>query len=137
VLGYDDEGINEFFGNRAWQSIADPSELRFHTSALMFFTAEAFHYFLPSFMIAGIKSPDDCGDVVDATVRSLTPPKMDPNRPSFTERWSLFSTDQRIATVGFLSHVSKLEGRRLRDRGYDTFHEIDWAIQCLRETIAA
>jgi hypothetical protein len=61
---------------------------------------------------------------------------MDPSRPSFMQRWSLFSTDQRIATVSFLSHMNKLETRQSQKAGYDTFHELDWVIQSLRQTIA-
>src|SRR4029450_8120721 len=88
---YDDEGNNEFFSNRTWQSIG-PLELASHTSALSFFTAQAYHSFLPSFMIAGVKFPRDCGELARAVAFSLTPPKMNPNRPSFISRWQLFAT---------------------------------------------
>ena len=125
-VGYDDEGINDFFGGRGWREI-NSADLSYHSAALTFFTAEAFHYFLPSFMIAGIEFPEEFSGIIDAIISNLTPPKLDPERPSFMERWKLFSPEQKQVTVDFLSYVN----------GKNNQHWLDDVIVRIRETIAA
>lgn len=91
---YDDEDIVNYFGGTTWRG-HDPIKLRAHSSAFTFFTPEAFHYWLPAFMIAAIVNPEEADVVVDYIPRSLSD-----GRSSM--RWSLFSQAQRNAVAAYL-----------------------------------
>ena len=88
---YDDEDIVNYFGGTTWRAHT-PADLRAHCSAFIFFTPEAFHYWLPAFMIAAIQDPDEADVVVDNIPDSLTD-------SCASERWPLFSVSQRQAVA--------------------------------------
>jgi hypothetical protein len=52
----DDEGVSDYFRGKPWRG-HKVEDLRFHDAALSFFTAEAFRYYLPAFMLASIDDP--------------------------------------------------------------------------------
>lgn len=55
---YDCEEISEQFSGKDWRDI--PFQMLIDTySALYLFTPEAFHYFLPAFMLASLSDDDD------------------------------------------------------------------------------
>jgi hypothetical protein len=90
---YDDEDIVSYFGRTTWRDHA-PAKLRAHSSAFTFFTPEAFHYWLPAFVIAAIQDPDEADVVVDRIPGSVS----DSYAP---ERWPLFTQAQREALAAY------------------------------------
>jgi hypothetical protein len=91
---YDDEDIVRYFGGTTWRG-HDPTKLRAHSSAFMFFTPEAFHYWLPAFMIAALQSPTEADVILDHIPRSVS------NKYAAC-RWPLFSDIQRQAVATYL-----------------------------------
>jgi len=91
---YDDEDIVNYFGGTTWRG-HDPADLRAHSSAFAFFTPEAFHYWMPAFMIAAIQHPEEADVVCDRIPDSLS-------GPHASERWPLFSAPQRRAVAAYL-----------------------------------
>ncbi len=65
---YDDEGVGEYFGGRPWRG-HNPYDLRYHSCALSFFTAPAFRYYLPAFMLATINSRREADIIPDVLWR--------------------------------------------------------------------
>ncbi len=91
---YDDEDIVNYFGGTTWRG-HDPAKLRAHSSAFTFFTPEAFHYWLPAFMIAAIQNPEEADVVVNRIPWSLSDDYA-------AKRWSLFKAGQRKAVGAYL-----------------------------------
>ena len=91
---YDDEDITRYFRGTTWRG-HEPADLRAHSSAFTFFTPEAFHYWLPAFIIAAIQSPEEADVVLDCIPRSVS------NRYA-AQRWPLFSQVQRQAVAAYL-----------------------------------
>jgi hypothetical protein len=100
---WNDEGTTEFFTGKPWQGHT-PEALNQHSFALLAFTPEAFHYYLPAFLIASLEAPDEAP--VDSVISAISPPKDNPKRPSFWRRWSLFSPTQRRVIVECLKYWS-------------------------------
>jgi len=121
------EGIDEFFHGRTWQALTSPTLSRYTHALGTFFTDEAFHYYLPAFMIAAVEWPD-AGNMEDVIAQSLTPPKLDVRRPSFASRWALFDRAQREVTIDVLAHIDA------RERGVNRLGD---AVACLRQTLDA
>ena len=90
---YDGEDIVNYFGGTTWRGHS-PVDLRCHSSAFTFFTPEAFHYWLPAFMIAAIQNPDEADVVLERIAWSL-------DDTYASTRWPLFSTAQRQAVAGY------------------------------------
>jgi len=90
----DDDGITAYFRGTTWRD-HQPADLRAQSSAFSFFAPEAFHYWLPAFIIAAIEDPGAADVVVQRIPWSLTD-----GRPSV--QLSLFSPAQREAVVAYL-----------------------------------
>jgi hypothetical protein len=90
---YDDEDIVNYFGGTTWRGHS-PANLRAHSSAFTFFTPEAFHYWLPAFMIATIQSPEEADVIDDYIARHL-------GAHHAPKGWTLFSPVQRQAVAGY------------------------------------
>jgi hypothetical protein len=91
---YDDEDIGNYFAGTTWRGHSVVG-LRSHSSAFSFFTAEAFHYWLPAFMIAAIESPEEADVLLESiawSVRGREAPR----------RWLLFSHAQQQAVIAYL-----------------------------------
>jgi len=91
---HDDEDIVNYFRGTTWRG-HEPAKLRAHSSAFTFFTPEAFHYWLPAFMIAAIENPEEADVIVDYIPWSIS------NRYA-SRRWPLFSQIQRQAVAAYL-----------------------------------
>ena len=52
-----DEGVADYFRGRSWR-YHTVKTLRWHSCALVYFTAKAFRYYLPAFMLAELKDPE-------------------------------------------------------------------------------
>lgn len=80
--------------------------------AIPFLTPEAFHYFLPGFMIAILDEPQDAGLAPTSIVGQFTPPPDsadEPRRVYFTERFTRFTPAQRNAIADFLREYARLD----------------------------
>jgi hypothetical protein len=75
-------------------------ELRDYHVALSLFTPEAFHYFLPAFMLASVDSYEK-GDVIPDAIRFHFEYSQE-MRGHFAVRMSKFSTRQRHAIIDYL-----------------------------------
>ncbi len=91
---YDDEDITNYFRGTSWRG-HDTVKLRVHSSAFTFFAPEAFHYWLPAFLIAAIENPAEADVIVDYIPWSVS----DRDAP---QRWPLFSQVQRRAVADYL-----------------------------------
>lgn len=91
---YDDEDIGDYFRGTTWRGHS-PLALRCHSSAFTFFTPQAFHYWLPAFLIAAIQNPEEADVVVDYIPWSLSDQYA-------AERWPLFSRTQKQAVAAYL-----------------------------------
>jgi hypothetical protein len=100
---YDDEDIVNYFGGTTWRN-RDPAKLRAHSSAFTFFTPQAFHYWLPAFLIAAIENPEEADVICDYIPWSVC----DVYAP---ERWPLFSPEQRQAVAVYF----RFQIERFRD----------------------
>lgn len=92
---YDDEDITNYFRGTTWRG-HDVVKLRGHRSAFTFFAPEAFHYWLPAFLIAAIENPAEADVIVDFIPWSVSDSYA-------SQRWSLFSQVQRRAVAAYLS----------------------------------
>jgi hypothetical protein len=104
---HDDEDILNYFGGTSWVG-HEPGNLRAHSSAFTFFTPEAFHYWLPAFMIAAIQDPAEADVICDYIPLSLT----NNYKPT---RWSMFSPAQRQSVAAYL----RLQIERVPDASGD------------------
>lgn len=98
-----DEAILRHFRSTNWHG-HDPARLRAYSSAFTFFTPEAFHYWLPAFMVAAIQHPEEADVICDYIPWSVHD-KLAP------ERWRLFSPAQRQAVAAYLRfQIERFEG---------------------------
>jgi len=90
----------EPFQGRHWRSM-DPDVLEAHRDVLFWFTPEAFHYYLPSFLKAGLEQP---GAVFVINLLQLLRPPDDRTLAAFRRRrWSRLSVEQGKALDDWLS----------------------------------
>lgn len=113
---YDDEGVGEYFGGRPWQGHS-VHDLRYHSCALSFFTAPAFRYYLPAFMLAAIDSRREADIIPDKLWRRFL-------------RWTskdhllevtvgeLFPESERRAIAEFFRYESDWKVRRCEPSSY-------------------
>ena len=67
VPTYDDEGTAEYFAGRT-QKGHTAKDLRSHSSALSFFTLDAFHYFLSAYVIAVLRELEEADIIYEALI---------------------------------------------------------------------
>jgi hypothetical protein len=96
------EEISEYFKGKGWEGHS-VEDLRDHHTALSLFTPEAFHYFLPAYMLASIESYDKT-DILPDSIRFHFEFNLD-HRDHFLVRLSKFSEAQRNAIVEFLRYM--------------------------------
>jgi hypothetical protein len=94
--------IADYFKGKEWAG-QDVEEMRKHHVALSLFTPEAFHYFLPAFMLASIDSYEK-GDVIPDAIRFHFEYAQE-IRGHFTVRMSKLSAAQRKAIIDYLIHM--------------------------------
>ncbi len=94
--------IAEYFKGRDWQG-QSVDELRKHHVALSLFTPEAFHYFLPAFMLVSLDSYEK-GDVIPDAIRFHFEYAHE-CQGHFAVRMSKLSPPQRKAIIDYLVHM--------------------------------
>jgi hypothetical protein len=136
--------ISREFDGKAWSSLTDVKFLRHYSDALSLLQPEAFRYYLPAYMVGGLRDPATA-DVIPGSIEfHLTPPetkgadaedwfakfgqtKMD----YFLSRVSGFSSGQKQAILAYLQlyfrldpmewHPPTLERRQRALHFWDTF----------------
>ena len=103
----DDEGVSEYFRGTSWQGHAIPM-LRYHSNALSYFTAEAFHYYLPTFLLAELEDPNEADVIAENVVSNFS--------PSLGSLWlkhriALFSKPQLAAIAAFFEYYGHEYGQ--------------------------
>src|SRR5262245_36150941 len=94
---YGDEARDdtEPFKGRDWRDL-EPDLLEFYHYALVWFTPEAFHYYLPAFLIGGLDHPDA---IYVVSVLQMLRPNEDPSLDPFSRaRWQQLN-DEQIGAV--------------------------------------
>ena len=91
--------IADYFKGTTWDS-HQIDDLRDHHTALSLFTPEAFHYFLPTFMLAALEAHDIVHILPDA-IRFPFEFNLD-HRDYFPVRFTKFSEEQRKVIIEFL-----------------------------------
>src|SRR5579863_6629020 len=96
--------IAEFFKGREWTGHT-AEELRKYHVALSLFTPEAFHYFLPAFMLVSMTRYEK-GDVIPDAIRFHFEYSAE-MQGHFAVRMSKFSPEQRNAIIDYLELMER------------------------------
>ena len=105
--GGDEYGyVEEFFQDRAWNEIT-LADLRDRypgprDACLYFMSAEAFRYFLPSYLTFFLRRWDEADSIADTAVYALLPTSDEKLRDWQATRFGQFSLAQRKAILSFL-----------------------------------
>lgn len=100
---YDDEGVAAYFQGRSWQG-HDVESLRYHSVGLSFFTAEAFCYYLPAYMLAVLADVQAADVIYDGILFHLSPRQLGRTwADSYRARIAGFSDDQKQAIAAYLA----------------------------------
>lgn len=83
------------FRGRRWQDLVDPDFLDRYQYALFWFTPEAFHYYLPAFLKAGLLKPDAI--FVVSILQLLQPTDAGTSAAFRRQRWELLTDIQTRA----------------------------------------
>jgi hypothetical protein len=108
--------LRELFGGLTWDSV--PMEvIDSNFDKLPLFSAKAYRYFLPAYILRCLDEFDWANTVCEYTIYSLSPSALsEENRDWYSEKQRYFSDDQKRAVASFL--------RLVRDSdSFLTFHE--------------
>jgi hypothetical protein len=109
VRTYDDEGANSFFHGKTWDT-PNVQELRHHEAAMHFFTPEAFRYYLPAFIMAELRNPEDADIIADNLAHHFAP-----DNTQARTRLSLFTREQLMVIAAFFEHCANRYERKDED----------------------
>jgi rubrerythrin len=96
--------VAEFFKGKDWNG-QPAEELRGNHVALSLFTPEAFHYFLPGYMLVSLDTYEK-GDVIPDAIRFHFE-YVHETRNHFAVRLSKFTVEQRKAIIDYLIHMER------------------------------
>jgi hypothetical protein len=103
------DGVRDDFGGvRWWSAGQDVIEKNVDTVPLL--SAEAFHYYLPAYLLRSLKTFDRDSPVLEYTIYSLSPTKTSADDPWYREKLNLFTPEQVSAVADFLECVLADEG---------------------------
>ena len=103
---YDGEGITDYFKDTTWQG-HKPEILRAHDSAIStFFTKEAYHYWLPAFLIAAVEDPDELSQGVDALVESFIPDDSW-SKEEYLSRMAMLTNEQKRVIINVIEYLAE------------------------------
>lgn len=98
----DDNDVAEFYGEPDWRDLSETFLLR-NYAAPSFFSAEAFRYYLPAFMVWSLKNAESPEYLAEATLRAFDPgPEGAPLHAFQVSKFALFDPAQRTAIAAFL-----------------------------------
>ena len=98
----DDGDVMDFYGAPAAASLSDETIVR-NYAASSFFSAEAFRYYMPAFMLWALRHCDSIEYAPEATLRAFDPDSAGPELRAFQlSKFARFSEPERRAVVHFL-----------------------------------
>ena len=106
-LSMDDVDIVDFYGAPDWRDIADETIVAGY-AAPSFFSAEAFQYYMPAFMVYSLRHYDSVEFAPESTVWAFDPAALgDEDLRRFQiSKFALFTDPQRRAAVRFLETLA-------------------------------
>ncbi len=102
-----DEEVQQDFGGRAWASVP-LRVVRYHRGDLSFFTAPAFRYYLPAFLLAALPPERDGWGIGGNLVFAFSEPSED-WAPRHNERVRLLARGEKRAVLAFLWYREYLD----------------------------
>ena len=106
---YDDEGVTAFFDGKRWKDLSI-DDLRTHHVALSFFSPEAFHYYLPAFMLAELRDPIAAGQIGPSLLFHFSRPEEQSWEPELTARLALLTPEQKAVIADFIRDRGRVCG---------------------------
>ena len=100
---YDDEGTHAYFRGRTWSGHT-ATILRHHSSSLSFFTADAFRYFLPAYMLAELDDPEEADVIAEYIAYDFT------RTPLNEKRLGKFTEQELVAIKAFFDECARRYG---------------------------
>lgn len=98
----DDNDIADFYGAPDYRRVPGDTLIR-NYAAPSFFSAAAFQYYMPAFMIWSLTHADTIEYAAESTIRAFDPACGDPRLSEFqVSKFALFTAPQRAAIVRFL-----------------------------------
>ena len=98
----DDSDVADFFGQLDRQQLSDQSIIN-NYAAPSFFSAAAFQYYMPAFMIWSLRHHDTIEYTAESTIRAFDPEDGGPTLYEFqVSKYALFTEQQRAAVIRFL-----------------------------------
>jgi len=98
----DDNDIAEFYGAPDWRDLPDGLLIR-NYAAPSFFSAAAFRYYLPAFMMWSLRNVGSSEYLAEATLRAFLPDGEASGLREFQlSKYALFDAAQRAAVIIFL-----------------------------------
>jgi hypothetical protein len=98
-----DQAIRDFTANH-WKQLALEALVK-HKDNLPFLTPQAFHYYLPAFLIASIEHPKTVDVLRDNVIHSLAPPI---DNEDFASSVSIFTQQQAKAVLNFFVNYTEI-----------------------------
>ncbi len=98
---WDGAGISSDFDGKGWWEIS-ADLLQANYDALPLFTARAYYYYLPAYLINALRDFSPRNYVLEFVVYSLSPTKTKSDDPSISERRNQFSTSEKALIRRFL-----------------------------------
>ena len=108
VVQANDDGTQKYFEGTEWQSHT-AKELRSQDAAMHFFTPEAFSYYLPAFMVAELRDPEEADILGDYVVYQFEKP-VPGKEAEFNERIQHLSAEQRKVVLAFIQYMQEQYG---------------------------
>lgn len=105
----DDGDIAEFYGAPDWRALPEPLLIRSY-AAPAFFSAEAFRYYLPAFMVWSLRHAGSPEYLAEATLRALDPGSPSEQLHGFQiSKFAHFDSAQHSAVIQFLEVLAEHE----------------------------
>jgi hypothetical protein len=106
---YDDEGVTALFKGRNWKHVSI-EELRTHHVALSLFSPEAFHYYVPAFMLAELRDPIAAGQIGPSLLFHFSRPEEKSWEPELRQRLALLTPEQKSVIADFVRDRGRICG---------------------------
>ncbi len=104
-----DEGVSDYFKGTSQEGHA-ARELRAHSEALSFFLPEAYHYYLPAFVIAVLEEPEAADTIYNSLICDFN------SRRRTKEIVHRLSSAQRQAMIKYFEYCLDDSGEYLDDQ---------------------
>jgi len=115
---WESQALQDAFSDVDWRT-ADKQIIQRNYDQLPFFSPEAFHFFIPAFLVYSVDEPEG-SRVFEYTVYALTPGKETDNTSQwYVDRLRLFTREQMSSIYEFLDLV------RQNPKAYDFYVRID------------